>query len=285
MRNFTLKQLYKFYDKITSENYPDKDIDRIADLIRTKEGDVVFEDVSATGGPSGSVGGSSVGSFGVGLANSTTAGMGGVVSSQPSAFPGSLNGTNWINGGGKSGSGDISVPYNPSGANRMFQKIPMGKNHGAKTGKKSRIKGIDMKALKNMFAKNQDITTKSEKPKRVMNFDDFQKDEFTKVTKIKEGKTFAASKTKYSKGEEKVTSMQDSIKSHIKSREDWSDVKMKQIGDDFEVNISGNMILQIMFRPDHIGLKSTDSKFPTKYKYNELGKIKKDISSIINKEL
>jgi hypothetical protein len=50
--------------------------------------------------------------------------------------------------GGTIGSGDISVPYNPGGADRMIQKIPvMGYNHGARTGKKSREK-VDMKALR-----------------------------------------------------------------------------------------------------------------------------------------
>jgi hypothetical protein len=45
--------------------------------------------------------------------------------------------------GGTIGSGDISVPYNPGGADRMIQKIPvMGYNHGARTGKKERKKLI-----------------------------------------------------------------------------------------------------------------------------------------------
>ena len=137
MKNLTLEQLYKFYDKIIEEKYPSKDIEMVREMIESR---ILEEDTSATGGPAGSVGASSVGYGGGGVANVTTAGMGAVVSSQPSAFPGALNGTNWINGGGQSGSGDISVPYNPSGANRMFQKVAMGKNHGAKTGKKSREK-------------------------------------------------------------------------------------------------------------------------------------------------
>lgn len=147
--------------------------------------DFINEDTSATGGPA--VSGTSVSApsgGGVALANATTAGMGPIQSSQPSSFPGALNGTNWINGGGESGSGDISVPYNPSGTNRMFQKIPspMGKNHGAKTGKKSREKKLDLKNLRDMLRN---------RPKsgggKIMNFDNFaKKDITTRVTKVKE---------------------------------------------------------------------------------------------------
>ena len=86
--------------------------------------ELALEDTSATGGPAGSVGG-----------------MGAVVNAQPSGLAGQTIGTSWASGGGMAGSGDISVPYNPSGANRMQQKIPvMGSNHGARTGKKSREK-------------------------------------------------------------------------------------------------------------------------------------------------
>jgi hypothetical protein len=143
------------------------------------------EDTSATGGPA--VSGSAVAaptSGGVALGNTSIAGMGPVQSSQPSAFPGALNGADWINGGGESGSGDIGVPYNPSGANRMFQKIPspMGKNHGSKTGKKSREKKLDLKHLRDVL-KNRPKAGSG----KIMNFDNFaKKDITTKVTKIKE---------------------------------------------------------------------------------------------------
>jgi hypothetical protein len=111
--------------------------------------------------------------------------MGGVHQSQPSSIPGALNGSNWMMNGGQEGSGDISIPYNPGGANRSFHtmKSPMGKNHGPKTGKKSRVKKIDLRGLKSM------MSDKSKKPKgpRVMNFDDFaKKDITTKITRVKE---------------------------------------------------------------------------------------------------
>lgn len=146
----------------------------------------IFED-SATGGPSGAVTGGSVGSSGVDMANAGIAGMGAVVSAQPSSLPGVTIGTNWSAFGGTEGSGDVSVPFPVGGKNQMYQKIEMGKNHGSRTGKKSRVKKMDLKALKNAFSKKQDYTKGSEKPvKRVMNFDDFQKGEFDKVTKVKD---------------------------------------------------------------------------------------------------
>ena len=80
----------------------------------------------------------------------------GEVFSRPSGrsgLAGQTIGTSWASGGGPEEPGQISVPYNPSGANRVFQKIAapeMGKNHGAHTGKKSREKKLDMKTLKSM---------------------------------------------------------------------------------------------------------------------------------------
>ena len=127
------------------------------------------EDTSATGGPAGSVGG-----------------MGAVVNAQPSGLAGQTIGTNWASGGGMAGSGDISVPYNPSGANRMQQKIPvMGSNHGPRTGKKSREKKLDLKALKSAFAKRKDFTAGQTKngEKKVMSFDDFKKDDVNIIKK------------------------------------------------------------------------------------------------------
>ncbi len=112
-----------------------------------------------------------------------SAGMGAVVSAQPSGLAGTTIGTNWASGGGTIGSGDISVPYNPSGANRMIEKIPvMGHNHGPRTGKKSRTKKVDMNALRTTFAKKQDFT-KTSKDKKVMNFDDFAKSDINKIKK------------------------------------------------------------------------------------------------------
>lgn len=128
-----------------------------------------MNETSATGGPPSS-------------------GMGAVVSAQPSGLAGATIGTNWASGGGTSGSGDVSIPYNPSGSNRMQQKIPvMGKNHGARTGKKSREKKLDIKALKDALAKRKDFTAgqgeREPGKKKVMDFNDFMKNDYTTIKK------------------------------------------------------------------------------------------------------
>ena len=124
------------------------------------------EDTSATGGPV--VGG----------------GMGAVVNSQPSGLAGATIGTSWASGGGKAGSGDVSIPYNPSGVNRVFQKVPApGKSHGSRDAKRER-RQKSLKYLKNIFSKRQDFTAKQGEVKgRVMNYDNFNKDDMMTVKK------------------------------------------------------------------------------------------------------
>lgn len=278
----TLKNLYKFYNRMIKEGYSEKDIDMVCQMIAEKE-DLLLES-SATGGPSGSVGAGNVG-YGA-----TSAGMGPVQSSQPSRSVGSLNGLDWINGGGKDGSGDISAPYNPSGPNRIFQKIPapMGKNHGSSTGKKSRVKGIDLKAIRNMLSKKQDNTMGQERPKKVMNFDDFAKGELNQVSKVKEGKSFKATKSPIDKtvGKDglkltnRIATFQTSVKDHVKSLGS----SVKQVGNDYEVHKGDKHIAQVMFRDDYIGVKKVGDKFPKEFKYNELGKIKSNLTTIIKNE-
>ena len=159
----SLYQLYILKENMEQENLSsEKGYLKLCEKILNRER-ILEEDTSATGGPAGSIGG-----------------MGAVVNAQPSGLAGATIGTSWASHGGTTGSGDISVPYNPSGSNRVFQKIPlpsMGSNHGARTGKKSREKKLDLKALKNVFAKRQDFTAGQTKngEKKVMNFDDFQK--------------------------------------------------------------------------------------------------------------
>jgi len=106
-------------------------------------------------------------------------------SSGRSGLGGQTLGMSWASGGGPEQPGQISVPYNPSGPNRVFQKIPaeMGKNHGARTGKKSREKKLDIKSLKSMFAKRQDYTAGEgeARPSRVMSYDSFAKDDMNTV--------------------------------------------------------------------------------------------------------
>jgi hypothetical protein len=170
MEHFSLIELWGIKRRLISENYGDKELlNLVIETIKIKE-QSLLEDTSATGG-------SSVG------------GMGAVVSAQPSGLAGTTIGPGWASGGGTTGSGDISVPYNPSGANRVFQKLPapMGKNHGPRTGKKSRQKRLDLKALKDVFSKRQDFTSgegeSKPKGKRVMDFNDFFRNDFTTIKK------------------------------------------------------------------------------------------------------
>lgn len=173
MTKLSLYQLYYIKEMMETENlFDETEYKSLCEKINRLES--LMEDgggTSATGGPS-------------------VGGMGAVVNAQPSGLAGATIGTNWASGGGTVGSGDISVPYNPSGANRVFQKIPapgleMGKGHGPRTGKKSRTKKLDIKALRNVFAKRQDWTAGQAKngEKKVMSFDDFQKNDINTIKK------------------------------------------------------------------------------------------------------
>jgi hypothetical protein len=167
----SLYQLYILKENMEQENLSsEKGYLKLCEKILNRER-ILEENTSATGGPAGSIGG-----------------MGAVVNAQPSGLAGATIGTSWASHGGTTGSGDVSVPYNPSGSNRVFQKIPtpsMGSNHGARTGKKSREKKLDLKALRSVFAKRQDFTAGQSKSgeKKVMSFDDFKKDDINKIKK------------------------------------------------------------------------------------------------------
>lgn len=173
MSNLSLHTLYLIKEKMELENIKGDSYESLCNRISNIES--LMEDgggTSATGGPS-------------------VGGMGAVVNSQPSGLAGATIGTSWASHGGTVGSGDVSVPYNPSGANRVFQKIPapgfeMGKEHGPRTGKKSRTKKLDMKTLKNIFAKRQDYTAGQgdvKKEPKVMSFDNFLKNDINTVKK------------------------------------------------------------------------------------------------------
>ena len=105
--SLSLYQLYLIKEKMQEENLTqDENYKSLCERISNIES--LLEDgggTSATGGPS-------------------VGGMGAVVNAQPSGLAGQTIGTNWASNGGTVGSGDVSVPYNPSGANRVFQKIP-----------------------------------------------------------------------------------------------------------------------------------------------------------------
>ena len=275
MADISLYRLYKILENIKkSEEYSEDEIKIVENLITQKE--LLLEDTSATGGPAGSVGSSSigVGSIGVSMTNATTAGMGPVQSSQPSSIPGALNGQAWISGGGKDGSGDISVPYNPSGANRMFQKFPaFSKKKQSDPNvitKKSRHKQLDMKTLKDMMSSKKASG-------KIMNFNDFEKkDVTTKVTKVKEGRAYDVAK-KGTKETQDISKFKDMIESHIKSL----GAKVKKVGNDFEIHSKDDHIGQVMFRKDYIGVQKTGNKFPQEFEYTQLKKVKDKITELL----
>ena len=106
-------------------------------------------------------------------------GMGAVVSAQPSSLAGSTIGANFVNGGGTVGSGDVSVPYNPGGDDRMIQKIPLGGFTDLYTNKKKKKKTDKAVDLNQPVL---DFTPKS----NVMSYTDFVKLSLNKPKKTKQ---------------------------------------------------------------------------------------------------
>ena len=93
-----------------------------------------------------------------------------------------------------------------------------------------------------------------------------------------EGRTMKASKEKDS--DVKVDSFRDKIESHFKSLK----CKYKQVGDDFEAECEASKdgdSIQVMFRPDYIGLKKKGDKHSQEFKYTELGKVKSEITKLL----
>lgn len=181
-----LESLIKDRTSLVLEGADTSELNRKINSLQNKYNSLLLEDTSATGGPGGAVTGSAVGSSGVAMANASISGMGAVVSPQASSFAGTTMGTNFTAGGGTVGSGDVSVPFPVGGRNPMYQKMEMGKSHGSRTGKKSRQKRLSISQLKNIFSKKQDYTIGSEKKSpRVMNWQDFQKDDVNKIKRLK----------------------------------------------------------------------------------------------------
>jgi hypothetical protein len=177
LKDLKIEELVKVRTQIMLEGKSTKTINRVIDEKEREYTQSLFEDTSATGGSAGAVTSGGVGSIG----------MGAVTSPQPSSLAGATTGSAWSGNGGTIGSGDISNPLN-MGPNKMYQKTPtgeMGKDHGARTGKKKRERKIDFKALKNVFAQKQDFTA-TKGVKKVMNFNDFKKQDLNKVTKVKD---------------------------------------------------------------------------------------------------
>jgi len=77
--------------------------------------------------------------------------------------------------------------------------------------------------------------------------------------------------------EDKKDQLRKSVEDHIKTKE----CKAKQVGDDFEIHCDGEHIGQVMFRNDVITVKKKGEKFGKDFKYDQLGKIKAEITTII----
>ena len=160
MEKLSLIELYQIKSRLIKESMTEEPIwFEVLESIKVIE-DKIIENTSATGGP--------------------FVGGGGGMSGNPVDLGKTPLGPKWASGS-TNDKGYINVPYNPSGTNRMMQRIPvMGKDHGARTGKKSREKRLDIKALRAALAKRKDFERKDGE-KKVMSFDNFTKDEFNKI--------------------------------------------------------------------------------------------------------
>lgn len=94
-----------------------------------------------------------------------------------------------------------------------------------------------------------------------------------------EGKAEKAAKNPYGNKvkEDKKDQLRKAVEDHIKTK----DCKAKQVGDDFEIHCDGEHIGQVMFRTNEITVKKKGEKFGEEFKYDQLGKIKAEITSII----
>lgn len=101
------------------------------------------------------------------------------------------------------------------------------------------------------------------------------------IESVNEGVAEKSVRTK-NKHTEIKADKKDSFRKKIKDIiESHKDCKTKQVGDDLEVHCCDEHIAQVMFRSDYVGVKKVGNKFPKEFGYEELGKIKAEISSII----
>ena len=181
INELSLEELFELRSNLLKKGIED---DRLDEMISSKERDYI--DSILEDGPGGAAAAASIGigAGGVGYASAAIAGSGDIRASQPSIYAGSTSGDAYTKGGGSDGSGDMSVPYNPGGRKKVFQKLaaPMSDRRGTSKRRKNKI----IKNLKNIFANKQDYTANQGKVKKsnIMDFDKFSKDQFTKVTKV-----------------------------------------------------------------------------------------------------
>lgn len=184
MNNMNMEELVQLRTKMILEGRDVTDINFLIDSKEEEYLDHIFEGTSGTGGPSGAAGSATTGMGGGGVAYGTAAvsGMGAVISPQPSSNAGQTISPGYEQGGGKTGSGDIGVPYN-TGGTKVFQKVPVDNRRGNSKRRKNKM----LAGLKGMFAKRQDFTAgQGEQPKspKIMNFQNFKKDDLMKIKKV-----------------------------------------------------------------------------------------------------
>jgi len=95
-----------------------------------------------------------------------------------------------------------------------------------------------------------------------------------------EGKAFKATKKPFENkpwDDDRKEAFRKKVEDHVKSQ----DCTTKQVGDDFEIKCGGDKIAQVMFRKDLVTVKKDGVKFGKEFKYEELGKIKSEITSVI----
>jgi hypothetical protein len=183
VNNLSLEELFDLRGKMMVEGL---NVELLSQIIVEKE--KIYIDSILEDGPGGASAAAStgIGAGGVGYATATIGGMGPVSSPQPSVYAGSTTEPAFSLGGGKIGSGDIGVPYNPGGRKKTFQKIaaPLSDRRGSNKRRKNKI----LRGLKDIFANRQDFTANQGgiKKSKVMDFDKFSKDQFTQVTKVKQ---------------------------------------------------------------------------------------------------
>ncbi len=102
----------------------------------------------------------------------------------------------------------------------------------------------------------------------------FESDELDGLN-LNEGRTEKSFKSK--DNDVKKQEFRHSINNLIKSK----GCETKSVGNDLEIHLNKNHIAQIMFRNDYIGVKKEGTKFAKEFKYDELGKVKSEISDIL----
>lgn len=179
--NLNIEQLYHLRGEMVKSGEDTSEINFLIDCQESEYYLSLKEDTSATGGPSGAVGGV-VSSGGVAFGNASISGTGAVTAAQPSNNAGVTSDPSFAAGGGTIGSGDIGFPYN-AGPNKAFQKIPVDNRKGSNKRRKNKM----LAGLKQTIMSRQDFTAGQgdSKPKKLMDFDSFSKGEINKVTKVK----------------------------------------------------------------------------------------------------